>query len=68
MSGHSVHIKLDGRTYAGTFTVDRGVLTVSTTYGKKTAQLSRQEPQEATAKQLLQELVLEEKARKGSTL
>ena len=34
MSGHAIHITVDGRKYAGTFTVDRKLLTVSTTYGK----------------------------------
>ena len=37
MSGRSVHVKIDGRTYAGTFTVDRKMLTVKTTYGSKAA-------------------------------
>jgi len=35
MTRHSVHIKVDGRTYSGAYTVDRKVLTVTTTYGKK---------------------------------
>ncbi|MDF2812591.1 MAG: hypothetical protein K0S56_3622 [Microvirga sp.] len=30
MSDHAIHIKLDGRTYAGTFKVDRMTLTVMT--------------------------------------
>ena len=34
MTRHSVHIKVDGRTYAGAYTVDRKVLTVTTSYGK----------------------------------
>ena len=37
MTRHSVHIKVDGRTYAGAYAVDRKVLTVSTSYGKKSA-------------------------------
>ena len=36
MSGHAIHIKVDGRTYSGTYKVDRQVLTVTTNYGKKT--------------------------------
>jgi hypothetical protein len=36
MSGHAIHITVDGRKHAATFTVDRKHLTVSTTYGKKT--------------------------------
>jgi hypothetical protein len=68
MKGHAVHIKVDGRTYSGTFTVDRKVLTVTTSYGKKAAQVGHQVAHETLAQQLLHELVLEEKARKGSTL
>jgi hypothetical protein len=67
MSGQSVHIKVDGRTYSGTFAVDRGALTVMTTYGKKTAPVEKIQHQ-ALAHRLLQELVREEKTRKGSTL
>jgi hypothetical protein len=68
MSGHAIHITVDGRKYAGTFTVDRKLLTVSTTYGKKTAEVNPRVQHQALAHQLLQELVKEEKARKGSTL
>jgi hypothetical protein len=68
MSGHAVHIKMDGRTYSGTFTIDRKVLTVTTSYGRKAAPVGLHVAHEALAHQLLQELVLEEKARKGSTL
>src|SRR3954462_5863593 len=39
MTRHSVHVKVDGRTYAGAYTVDRKVLTVATNYGKKSAQV-----------------------------
>ncbi len=39
MSGHAIHIKVDGRTYSGTFKVDRKILTVSTTYGSKSAEI-----------------------------
>jgi hypothetical protein len=39
MSGHAMHIKIDGRTYSGTYKVDRQVLTVTTSYGRKTAQV-----------------------------
>ncbi|HEV7448590.1 MAG TPA: hypothetical protein VGO18_38845 [Steroidobacteraceae bacterium] len=67
MSGHAVHIKLDGRTYSGTFAVDRGALTVTTSYGKKTAPVEKIQ-HEALAHRLLQELVGQEKSRKGSTL
>ena len=67
MSGHAIHIKLDGRTYTGTYVVDRKMLTVSTTYGRKTSEV-RKLQQDTLAKQLLEELVREEKARKGSTL
>jgi hypothetical protein len=68
MTGHSIHLKLDGRTYSGTFTVDRKVVTVTTSFGKKASQVGHHVAQEALAKQLLQEIVLEEKSRKGSTI
>jgi hypothetical protein len=68
MSGHSIHIKIEGRTYSGTYKVDRQVLTVTTSYGRKTAQISPKTPHAALADQLLHELVREEKGRKGSTL
>jgi hypothetical protein len=48
--------------------VDRKVLTVTTTYGKKTAQVGHQVSHETLAHQLLHELVEEEKGRKGSWL
>ena len=67
MSGHAIHIKLDGRTYAGTYVIDRKMLTVSTTYGRKTSEVGKLQ-HDTLAKQLLEELVREEKARKGSTL
>jgi hypothetical protein len=68
MSGHAIHIKIDGRTYAGTFRVDRKMLTVMTTYGSKSAEIAPRVSHEALAHQLLQELVVEERSRKGSTL
>jgi len=68
MTRHSVHIKVDGRTYSGAYMVDRKVLTVTTTYGKKTAQVGHQVSHETLAHQLLHELVEEEKGRKGSWL
>jgi hypothetical protein len=68
MSGHAVHIKLDGRTYSGTYKVDRKILTVTTSYGKKSAEISHRVAHEILAHQLLQQLVQEEKSRKGSTL
>ena len=68
VSGRSIHIKVDGRTYSGTFVVDRKVLTVTTTYGRKAAEISPRVAHEILAHQLLQDLVREEKARKGSTL
>ena len=68
MSGRSVHVKIDGRTYAGTFTVDRKVLTVKTSYGSKAATIAERMAHDGLAHRLLEELVREEKARKGSTL
>ncbi len=68
MSGHSVHVKIDGRTYNGTFVVDRKVLTVSTSFGKKAAEVEQGTAHDALAHQLLEDLVREEKGRKGSTI
>ena len=68
MLGQAIHIKIDGRTYSGTYKVDRQVLTVTTSYGKKAAQLDPKVPHAALADQLLHELVREEKGRKGSLL
>jgi len=69
MTGHAIHIKLDGRTYSGTYMVDRQILTVSTNYGRKAGQVVPRKPQKMLAQELLQELVQEEKGRKGcSTL
>jgi hypothetical protein len=68
MSGHAMHIKIDGRTYSGTYKVDRQVLIVTTSYGRKTAQVGPKVSHTALANQLLHELVQEEKGRKGSTL
>jgi hypothetical protein len=68
MSGQALHIKLDGRTYSGTFAVDRKVLTVTTSYGRKSAEIGAKVPHHALAEQLLRDLVKEEKGRKGSTL
>jgi hypothetical protein len=68
MSAHAIHIKIDGRTYSGTYKVDRQVLTVMTNYGKRTAQVAPKVSHAALAEQLLHDLVREEKGRKGSTL
>ena len=68
MSGRAIHIKIDGRTYSGTYTVDRQFLTVTTNYGRKTAQVGLKVSHAALADQLLHELVREEKGRKGSSL
>ena len=68
MSGHALHIKLDGRTYSGTFAVDRKVLTVTTSYGKRSAEIGAKVPHHALAEQLLRDLIKQEKGRKGSTL
>ncbi len=68
MSGHAIQIKLDGRTYFGTYKVDCKMLTVTTTYGKKSAEISPRVAHETLAHQLLQDLVQQEKSRKGSTL
>ncbi len=67
MSGHALHVKLDGRTYSGTFAVDRKVLTVTTSYGKRSADIGPKVSHHALAEQLLRDLVKEEKGRKGST-
>ena len=48
--------------------MDRKVLTVITSYGKKAAQVGHQVSHETLAHQLLHERVQEEKGRKGSRL
>ena len=68
MSGHAIHIKVDGRTYSGTYSVDRKNLTVTTAYAKKTIEVSPKVQHQAMAHQLLEEMVKAEKSRKGSTL
>jgi hypothetical protein len=68
MSGHAIHIKIDGRTYSGTFKVDRQMLTVTAPYGRKSAEIAPRVAHETLAHQLLQELVQQEKSRKGSML
>ena len=68
MSGHALHVRIDGRTYSGTYKVERKVLTVTTSYGRKSAEINPRTAHETLAHQLLQELVLEEKSRKGSGL
>ena len=68
MSGHAIHIKIDGRTYSGTYALDRKVLTVKTNFGSKSAEVSPKMKQDDLAHQLLTDLVREEKARKGSRL
>ena len=68
MSGHAIHIKVDGRTYSGTYKVDRHMLTVTTNYGRKAAEVGPRVPHATLADQLLHELVREEKGRKGSTI
>ena len=68
MSGHAIHIKVDGRSYSGTFDVDRKMLTVTTSYGRKSAEIAPRVAHKALAHQLLQELVQQEKSRKGSSL
>ena len=65
MTGHAIHIKLDGRTYSGTHKVDRQVLTVTRNFGRKAAQVATRQPHESLALQLLDELVREEKAREA---
>ena len=68
MSGHAFRIKVDGRTYSATYQLDRQVLTVTTNYGRKPAEVSPKVPHPALADQLLHEVVREEKGRKCSTI
>jgi hypothetical protein len=68
MSGHALHTTVDGRKHSGTFSTDRKLLTVTTSFGKKTAEVDPKVKHQVLAHQLLQQLVIEEKARKGSTL
>jgi hypothetical protein len=48
--------------------VDRKLLTVTASYGRKAAQVDPRQPHRALAQRLLQELVEEVRARKGSTI
>ena len=68
MTRHAAHIKVDGRTYSGAYTLDRRVVTVTMSYGKKAAEVGHQVSHETLTHQLLHELVQEEKSRKGSWL
>jgi hypothetical protein len=68
MAGHAIHITLDGRKHSAIFTVDRKHLTISTTYGRKTAEVDPKVQHQVLAHRLLEQLVKEEKARKGSTI
>jgi hypothetical protein len=68
MLGHAIHITVDGRKHSGTYSVDRKHLTVTTTYGNKTADVDAKVKHEVLAHQLLEQLVQEEKGRKGSTI
>ena len=68
MSSHAIHVKIDGRTYSGTYILDRKVLTVKTNFGSKSTEVSPKVKQQDLAHQLLTELVRQEKGRKGSTL
>jgi hypothetical protein len=68
MSGHAIHMKIDGRTYSGTYTLDRKVLTVKTAFGSKSAEVPPKVKQDDLAHQLLTDLVQQEKGRKGSSL
>ncbi len=68
MSGQALHITVNGRKHAGTFTVDRKHLTVSTSYGRKTALVDAGMRYKVLAHELLKQLVKEESERKGSTI
>ena len=68
MTGHAIHIKVDGRTYSGSFVVDRKNLTVATSYAKRTVEVSPKVQHQVLAHQILEDIVKAEKARKGSTL
>jgi hypothetical protein len=56
VSGHALHLKLDGRTYSGTFAVDRKVLTITTSYGKRSAEIGAKVSHHVLAEQLLRDL------------
>jgi hypothetical protein len=42
MTGHAIHIKLDGRTYSGTYKVDRQLLTVTTSSARSPVRWCRE--------------------------
>lgn len=56
-----VSIEKDGKTYHGSYTLDRGIICVSNMLGSKTTQLGGLPP-ETLAKMLLSELVHQGKA------
>ena len=61
-----ISIERDGKTYHGTYTVNRGMITVSTVGGTKTTHVGNL-PVETLAGQLLSELVQELKRCPGGT-
>ena len=56
-----IQVEIDGKTYHGSYRVERGRITVSTLEGQKGAELGRM-PEMTLARRLLRELVAEGKA------
>ena len=52
----------DGKTYTGSYTVESGVVTVTSSYGSKATQLGRTQA-EQLARLMLRELVIDYKSR-----
>jgi hypothetical protein len=57
----TVTVERAGRTYSGTWRVERGLITVTTAHGQKTTQLG-DSPAEVLARIMLGELVNDQKA------
>ena len=62
-----IKVEIDGKTHSGRVELSPGLVTVSTAYGNKTAQIGGS-PVESIARTLLREIVQAEKQRKGSML
>ena len=63
-----IKVEIDGRTYSATYTLDKKVLSVKTTHGSKSAEVSPSVRQEDLAYKLLADLVRGSERRKGSRL
>ncbi|HWI05560.1 MAG TPA: hypothetical protein VNT52_17270 [Acidimicrobiales bacterium] len=67
MSRSEITVEIDGQTFSGSYEVARGIITVSTAYGRKSTQVGSTPP-DTLARILLRELVQAEKGRKDSMI